>query len=136
MLAFQPSGRSTLGLVDAARRLGGRRKLVFLVSDFQMPLADLELILEALSRHDVAPIMLRDSAETAEMPRWGLAQLSDLETGRRRLALMRPALHERWQRLARERDAAIERLCTRYGRPLARLTDRLDPQPLWEALAV
>jgi hypothetical protein len=80
--------------------------------------------------------MLRDSAEVADLPRWGLAQLNDLETGRRRLALMRPALHERWRRLARERDTAIERLCTRHTRPLARLTDRLDPQALWEALAV
>lgn len=135
LMAFTPSGRGALGLVEAARQLGGRRKLVFLVSDFHMPLAHVEAILEALSRHDVAPVMLRDSAEDVDLPRWGLAALTDMETGRRRLAVMRPALHERWQRHAREREAALERLCSRYARPLTRLTNRLDTRALWEALS-
>lgn len=135
LLAFTPEGRGAMGLAEGARRLGGRRKLVFLVSDFQMPLGDLEIILEALAGHDVAPIMLRDSAEAAELPRWGLVQLRDLETGGSRLAMMRPALRERWRRHAQEREAAVERLCARFARPLVRLTDRLDQQALWEALA-
>jgi hypothetical protein len=135
LLAFVPSGRSAMGLVEAARQLGGRRKLVFLLSDFQMPLSDAETILEALSRHDVVPIMLRDSSEAADLPRWGLAQLRDLETGHKRLAVMRPALHERWQRHIREREGALEQLCARYARPLTRLTDSLDTRVLLEALS-
>jgi uncharacterized protein (DUF58 family) len=135
LAAFTPLGRSALGLVEAARQLGGRRKLVFLLSDFHMPLADAEAILEAFSRHDVVPVMLRDSAEAVDLPRWGLAALTDLETGRKRLAVMRPALYERWQRDVREREAALSRLCARYARPLTRLTDRLDAEHLWEALS-
>lgn len=135
LLAFTPAGRSAMGLVEAARQLGGRRKLVFLLSDFHMPLADAGTILEALSRHDVVPIMLRDSAESAQLPRWGLAALTDLESGRRRLAVMRPALYERWQRHARERETALAQLCARYARPLTKLTDRLDARVLWEALS-
>jgi uncharacterized protein (DUF58 family) len=136
LLDFTPQGRSALGLVEAARRLGGRRKLVVLISDFQMPLADVEAIFVALSRHDTLPVILCDSAETARLPRWGLTELTDLESGRKRLAFMRPSLHERWQAHARKRDAAIAQLALRYARPLVRLEDRLDAQPLWEALAV
>ena len=79
--------------------------------------------------------MLADSAEGADLPRWGLASLTDLETGRRRLAVMRPALYERWQRHARERQAALAAVCARHARPLTRLTDRLDSRALWEALS-
>jgi uncharacterized protein (DUF58 family) len=135
VMAFAPSGRSAFGLIEAARQLGGRRKLVFLLSDFHMPLADAEAILDALSRHDVLPVMLRDSAESADLPRWGLASLADLETGRKRLAVLRPALYERWQRDALERQAALARLCARYARPLVRLTDTLDVRQMWEALS-
>ncbi|WP_088343956.1 MULTISPECIES: DUF58 domain-containing protein [Rhodomicrobium] len=135
LLAFEPRGRSAMGLIDAARQLGGRRKLVFLLSDFHMPLRDVEAILEALARHDVLPVLLRDGAEEVDLPRWGLAELIDLETGRKRLAVMRPSLHARWRNEARERDAALDRLCARYARPLVRLSDRIDPQPLLEALA-
>jgi uncharacterized protein (DUF58 family) len=136
LMAFAPEGRSAIGLLEAARQLGGKRKLIFLISDFHMPLADVEAVLEALARHDIVPVMLRDGAETADMPRWGLAELSDLETGAKRLALMRPALYERWQQEARERDAALEQLCARLARPLTRLTDRLDMRALWEAVSV
>lgn len=136
LLGFTPEGRSALGLVDAARRLGGRRKLIVLISDFQMPLADVEAIFEALSRHDVAPVMLRDSAETVQLPRRGLTELTDLESGRKRLAFMRPSLHERWQAHIRQREEAIAQLALRYARPLIRLEDQLTPQPLWEGLAV
>lgn len=131
-----PQGRSAIGLLEAARQLGGKRKLIFLISDFHMPLADVEAVLEALARHDIVPVMLRDQAETADLPRWGLAEFSDLETGRKRLAVMRPALYERWQRETRERDAALEQLCARLARPLTRLTDSLDMRALWEAMAV
>ncbi len=136
LMSFTSAGSSAMGLVDAARQLGGRRKLIFLLSDFHMPLADAEVILEALSRHDVVPVMLEDSAEATELPRWGLAMLADLETGRKRLAVMRPALYERWQRHTRERETALAALCARYARPLTRLTNRLDSRALWEALSV
>ena len=39
---FQPTGRGSRGLIDAAALIGGRRKLVFVISDFYMPHADIE----------------------------------------------------------------------------------------------
>ena len=52
---YVPVGRGSEGLIEAANYLAGRRKLVFVLSDFYMPLATIERLFEALSQHDVVP---------------------------------------------------------------------------------
>ena len=68
---FQPVGRGSRGLVEAAALIAGRRKLVFVISDFYMPRADIEAAFSALSHHDIIPIVLSDSVEMEKLPRWG-----------------------------------------------------------------
>jgi len=123
---FAPLGRSAAGMLDAARSVIGRRKLVFLVSDFRLPLARIEMALAALERHDIAPIVVSDSTEDEDLPAWGLIELSDLESGRRRKIFMRPSLREKWRDEARARRARLRRLLSRYGRSPIELKDRLD----------
>lgn len=112
--ATPPRGDSALGLIDAAALLAGKRKLVFLLSDFAFPTDEAARILDALWPHDVVPVVLDDDA-LARMPRWGLADVADLETGRRRLLVLRPSLLARWREAARARAAALERLCADRG---------------------
>ncbi|WOJ91349.1 DUF58 domain-containing protein [Methylocapsa polymorpha] len=131
---FAPSGRSAQGLRRAAERLGAHRKLIFLVSDFHMPLADVEAALETLARHDVASIVLRCAEETQDLPSWGLMELRDLESGKARLTLMRPNLRKTLLARARERERSLERLCLRFGRAPFRIIDRLDADRLSEHL--
>lgn len=123
---FAPVGRSAAGLMDAARFVAGRRKLVFLVSDFRIPLTLVEAALMALGRHDIAPILVGDSSEDDDLPSWGLVELDDLESGRRRKILMRPSLREKWREEARARRTQLRRLLSRYGRPPILLADRFD----------
>ena len=123
-------GRSVEGLFEAADRLPARRSLVFLVSDFLMPLPQIERLLEALWRHDVVPVVVRDSGAESELPRWGLIEIADLETGGSRLVLMRPALRERWRREADERNRALDALFARHGRRPFHLIDNLDADAL------
>ncbi len=61
-------------------------------------------ILDALWRHDVVPVVVRDRGEEHDLPAWGLMELQDLETSRRRLAVMRPECW--WQLNGCLRDAA------------------------------
>ncbi|WP_036258430.1 DUF58 domain-containing protein [Methylocapsa aurea] len=124
--SLAPIGRSAAGLADAARSVAGRRKLVFLVSDFRLRMAKIEEALAALGRHDIAPILVGDSAEEEDLPPWGLIELADLETGRRRKIFMRPSLREKWRAEARARRTRLRRLLMRYGRPPIELADRLD----------
>ena len=128
--AFQPTGSGSRGLIDAALLIAGRRKLVFLVSDFYMPNADIEAVFSALSHHDIVPIILSDSVEMEKLPRWGILSLADLEVGRRRLVVMRPRLREAWQRRSGRRRAELNAIAARFGRQPFEIRDRID----WDQL--
>jgi uncharacterized protein (DUF58 family) len=62
-------------------RIGRRRTVCFLISDFHAPPDSFVQPLRiAARRHDVVPIVIRDPME-AELPKIGLAPFEDLETG-------------------------------------------------------
>jgi uncharacterized protein (DUF58 family) len=128
--AFKPTRCGTLGLAEAASLISGRRKLVVLVSDFLMPDEHITAVFKALSRHDVVPIMITLSSELRRLPRWGLVSLSDLETGKRRLVVMRPALREAWRARDEARRAAFRAIANRYGRKPFEIVDRIE----WDRL--
>lgn len=127
---FVPARRSAEGLADAAPYLAGKRKLIFLISDFRMPFAQVEAVLESLAQHDVAPNLVSDSVEETALPSFGLIDVQDLETGRERVVFMRPALRQRWLAQAASWRQTLDRLFLRYGRPPFELVDRLDADGL------
>ncbi len=128
---FQPRNPGTSGLVAATALVGPRRGLVFLVSDFLMPDTELEELLAQLTRHDVIPIALYDSAEIDALPNWGLMELADLETDRRRLIVLRPSLKDTWRRRIEARRSAFRNTARRFGREPFEVTDKID----WERFA-
>jgi uncharacterized protein (DUF58 family) len=130
----RPRGASARGLAAAAAWLPAQRSLVFLISDFLMPATQVEEILDALWRHDVVPVVVQDQGEESDLPAWGLVELNDLETGRRRLVVMRPALREAWHRAGRARRAALDLVFERHGRAAFHLVDRLDTDALTQRL--
>lgn len=135
LLAAPPSGKSAQGLAAAAERLPHRRCLVFLVSDFLMPEADLDLTLDALWRHDVVPVVVRDSRAEGIVPAWGLMEIADAETGGRRLVFMRPGLRASWQAAAQARIAALDARFAARGQAPFHLVDRFDTNALVSFLA-
>lgn len=129
------AGQSARGLVEAAGNLPRTRGLVFLVSDFLMPEEEISALLDALFRHDVIPVVVRDSRAEGHLPRFGLMEAIDAETGRRRLVLMRPRLRARWRQAAAARRAALEALFAGRGHAAFPLTDRFDADALLDFLA-
>ena len=128
--SFAPKGRAASGLAEGARMIGPRRGLVFVVSDFLLPEPELASVFEALSAHDVIPVVLADSSEIDALPSWGLVSLTDLETGRRCLVVMRPSVKAEWQRRSEARRSFFRHLAQRYGREPFEVVDRID----WDAL--
>lgn len=124
--AYVPTDHGAEGLLEVASFLAGRRKLVFVISDFFLPFDLIERVFEALSEHDVVPIVLRDPREVAGLPRYGLVSLADLETGRRRLLAMRPSLRSAWMREEAERARTLRALAMRYGRPPLHILGAID----------
>lgn len=128
--SYIPTGHGSEGLLEAAGYLAGRRKLVFLISDFYLPFSLIEDVFEALSQHNVVPIVLKDRREMEDFPRYGLVSLTDLETGRRRLLAMRPKLRAEWLRKDTEQKTALRALAMRYGRPPFEILGPVD----WDRL--
>jgi uncharacterized protein (DUF58 family) len=113
-------GRGSEGLSEAVRRLPSQRALVFVVSDFQFPMALWEQAMTDLTGHVVVPVVISDSRESRDLPGFGIAQALDADTGARRTLLMCPALRER----IRERYAG-------HRRRLARCCRDQGVEPLW-----
>jgi hypothetical protein len=70
--------------------------LVFLVSDFHLPLADVAQVLASLAAHQVVPVVLWQPAEFALSANHGLARVQEPESGEHAWLWWRPALRERW----------------------------------------
>src|SRR3954469_13198417 len=83
ILSFEPQHRGTriaAGL-DFLGHVARRRAVAFLVSDFLAPLDSYERPLRIASRrHDIIPITVTDPLEEA-LPRVGLVEMEDPETG-------------------------------------------------------
>lgn len=126
----QARGASAKGLIEAANLIAGRRKLVLLVSDFHWPQELARRVFGALAQHDLAPILVADPAEERDLPRFGLVELDDLETGRRRMMLMRPKLRRNWIEREAARRATLRRFALRYGRPPFVLSEAFDADSL------
>ena len=104
------AGRSAHGLRDAHRHLGRQRSLVFLVSDFHLPLAEVEAVLGSMAQHERVPVVLWDEAEFSLSPQRGLVQVLDPESGRRQWLWWRPALRAQWRAAAQQRRESLLRL--------------------------
>lgn len=117
--ALHPEGRDARGLLAAPRHLSRQRALLFLVSDFHLPLGLVGAVLDGLSLHEVVPTVLWDPLEFALGTARGLAQVIDPESGRQRLVWWRPALRSRWEAAhAQRRDALLELFRARRLKPL------------------
>lgn len=101
----RPAGTAR-GLLEAHRWLRRQRSLVFVASDFHLPLEQIDALLDSLTHHEVVPVVLWDSSEFLPQ-RNGLAWLVDAEDGRRRVLWLRPALRERFARARAEREQAL-----------------------------
>jgi Mg-chelatase subunit ChlD len=103
-------GASAQGLLQAHRHLPTQRGLVFLVSDFHLPLPLLQRVLSSLAAHDVVPVVLWQASEFGPQARHGLAEVRDPESGTHHWLWWRPALRARWQAAQQQRLADLQQL--------------------------
>lgn len=124
---WNPSGSGAAGLLEGAEQIPGARALVFLVSDYHLPVDLLHAVLSCLSAHAVIPVVLVDSAE-GRIPGVGIAHLYDPETKTRRTRLLRSAFAKRLENRLREHREEISRCLADHDlRPLY-LVDRYESE--------
>jgi len=101
------SGRSAQALSRAAFHLGRRRALVFLLSDFHLPLPEIEAVLASMAHQELVPVVLWDPLEFGLTAPRGLLRAHDPEGGGDKLVWWRPALQDKWQAAQRARREAL-----------------------------
>jgi hypothetical protein len=133
-LPHGPEAAHAGALLQAPGRLPRQRSLVFLVSDFHLPLALIEQTLDALAGHEVVPVILRDEAEfaapAATRSGHALVNLRDAESAGQRLLWWRPALAARHAALREQRQNDLAALLRRHQLGAVLLDDGFDADRL------
>ncbi len=124
----RPAASGAEGLLDLGRHLGTQRALVFLISDFHLPLDLLEQALNTLSQHQVVPVVLWDPQEYEALPRFGLGTIVDPETGMQRTLLFRGELRDRFRQAFLERRKRLASLFLQYEMPPCFIEAEFDAQ--------
>ncbi len=129
---FHPSNAGASGLMNVGDYVSRERSLIFLISDFHMPLETLERALTPLIRHHVVPIVLWDAAEYRSLPEFGVASVADSETGARRTLFLRRGFRERIFNAFEDRRQALTHLLMRHNMPPFFVEEGFDADALSE----
>jgi uncharacterized protein (DUF58 family) len=132
LAAHRPGHIGAEGLQDVSRFLSREKSLVLLVSDFHMPLQQLEQYLGTLTRHHVVPLVLWDAAEYRNLPEFGVASVTDCETGARRTLFLRKDFRARIVQSFEHRRAELEKLFMRFDMPPLFIEDGFEADDLTE----
>lgn len=111
---YQPGEVGSSALIDTVRLLPRERSLIFLVSDFHMPIPELEKALDLLLSHSIVPVVLWDSSEYKDLPNFGIANVTDPESGAKRTLFLRKTYKERILKSFHDRRLIIENIFLRY----------------------
>jgi uncharacterized protein (DUF58 family) len=121
ILLFEPRRRGTnpAAALEFVMHLLKQKAIVFLISDFLGPGCAPERVRIPLGiaarRHDVVAVPITDPAER-ELPRVGLVDLEDMETGERvTIDTSRPGLRKRYAQHMLDQETRRDRLFTRLG---------------------
>jgi uncharacterized protein (DUF58 family) len=132
LASYRPGHLGANGLQDVSRFLSRERALLLLVSDFHMPLEQLEQYLGTLIRHHVVPLVLWDAAEYRNLPKFGVASVTDCETGARRTLFLRKSFRERILQAFSDRRVTLEKLFMSFDMPPLFIEDGFEADDLTE----
>jgi uncharacterized protein (DUF58 family) len=120
------------GIADVWRYLPRERSLVFMVSDFHMPLKQLEASLANLLKHHIVPVVLWDADEYTKLPEFGITAVTDPETGMKRTLFLRKEYRERIIAAFEARREAIHQLFMQFDMPPFFVEGEFDADALTE----
>ncbi len=115
------------GILEVPQYLSQHRGLVFWISDFHMPLSLIEQAFNAMSAHQVIPVVLWDEYEYTKLPKFGFGNMIDPETGMNRTIFFRQAVRAQFEEAFAARKQALETLFTRFESQAIYIHDQYDP---------
>jgi uncharacterized protein (DUF58 family) len=118
------------GLRRCATRLAGRQALVFVVSDFHWPLAQMPAVLDMLVHACVVPMVVWDEAEISPPRNGPLLAVNDAESGEERRVWLRAGIRERWREGVARRRAELGGMFGSRGMPPFYVQGSFDPEAM------
>ncbi len=101
--------------LQAANYLPSRASLVFLLSDFYLPMEIIQQQMQRLNQHTVVPLVLWDQQEYNNLPEWGVVKFADMEQKKTRTLFMRPALKQRIINAFEQRKQHLQNCFRAFG---------------------
>ena len=114
---YHPAPVSGAGIGDVWRFLPRERSLVFMISDFHMPMQQLEESLSNLTRHHIVPVVLWDADEYKNLPEFGITAVTDPESGQKRTLFLRKDFRNKIVESFEARREAIYALFMQFDMP-------------------
>ena len=118
------------GILEVPQYLSQHRGLVFWISDFHMPLSLIEQAFNAMSAHQVIPVVLWDAHEYTKLPKFGFGNMIDPETGMNRTIFFRQAIREQFEEAFATRKQLLETLFTRFDSQPIYIHEQFDPDEM------
>jgi uncharacterized protein (DUF58 family) len=124
---YQPKNSSHQGIKRVCQVLPNDHTLVFLISDFHMPISDIEESLSKLAKHTVIPIVLWSKAEYKDLPNFGIMNLNDPESGESTTLFLRKKLKAKIIEKFEQRKVQLQNIFLKYDSPPFFVEDKFDP---------
>ncbi len=103
-----------------------------MISDFHMPIPQLEASLANLLKHHIVPVVLWDADEYKNLPEFGIAALTDPETGEKRTLFLRKNYRDKIIDAFETRRLAIIKLFMQFDMPPFFVEGEFDADMLTE----
>ena len=88
-----------------------------MISDFHMPMPQLEEALSNLTRHHIVPVVLWDADEYQNLPEFGITAVTDPESGQKRTLFLRKDYRTKIVDAFEARRAAIYKTFMEFDMP-------------------
>jgi hypothetical protein len=118
------------GVLEVPQYLSQNRALVFWISDFHMPISLIEQALNAMSVHQVVPVVLWDEQEYKKLPKFGFGNMIDPETGLSRTIFFRDAVRVQFEEAFAARKQALEVVFSRFDSQAIYLSGQFDAEDM------
>ena len=124
---YRPKNSGHQGIKRVFQVLPNDRTLVFLISDFHMPIDDIEESLSKLTKHTIVPIVIWSKAEYQDLPNFGIVNLNDPESGENTTLFLRKKLKTKIIDKFEQRKVELENIFLKYDSPPFFVEDKFNP---------
>lgn len=114
---YHAKSASHAGIKELYRFIPKDQTLIFLISDFHMPNADIENCLGHLRKHRVIPIILWDKNEYENLPHFGIVSINDPESGEETTLFLRKRILKKIKSKFEQRKKDLEKIFLNYDSP-------------------